>query len=114
MIPFHALAEIFPLLEGNERDEFYEDIRRNGLRQKIDVLDDQILDGRNRYNAALFAGLLERDSAPEDRPTLFRKFLTEIEGDPLAYVISQNLTRRHLNDDQRRMVAARMVNMRRG
>jgi N6-adenosine-specific RNA methylase IME4 len=114
MIEFHPLANIFPLLEGDERSEFFEDVKRNRLRQKIDILDGMILDGRNRYNAALFAGLVERDTRPEDRPSLFRKYLAEIDGDPLAYVISQNLKRRHLNESQRAMVAARLANLPQG
>lgn len=111
MIPFHEFASIVPMLEGAERDEFNEDVRRNRLRQKIDILDDQILDGRNRYVAALAAGLLEPDNAWQDRPSLFRRFLPEIDGDPLAYVISQNISRRHLNESQRAMAAARIAKM---
>jgi N6-adenosine-specific RNA methylase IME4 len=113
MIEFHPLASVFgwPMLEGDERAKFFEDIKHNGLRQKIDVLDGMILDGRNRYHAALFAGLVERDTLPEDRPTVFRKFVPDLDGDPVKYVISLNLARRHLNESQRAMAAARLANL---
>jgi N6-adenosine-specific RNA methylase IME4 len=114
MLGFHAFAEIFPLLDAAELDDLAGDIKEHGLRDKIVLLDDQILDGRNRYRAALQAGLISEDEGIEDRPTIFERFQREIEGDPLAYVISHNLKRRHLNDDQRRMVAAKLVNMGRG
>jgi hypothetical protein len=35
-------------------------------------------------------------------------------GDPLDYVISRNLQRRHLNETQRGMVAAKKANMKSG
>jgi N6-adenosine-specific RNA methylase IME4 len=114
MIPFHDFANAFPLLEGAERAEFDADIAKNGVRQKIDIWEGAILDGRNRYQAALACGLIDRDMVAEDRPTLFRAFLPGLDGDPLAYVISQNLKRRHMDESQRAMAAARIANMRQG
>lgn len=70
MIPFHPLAEVFPLLEGADFNALVEDVRHNGVRRKIDVLDGVILDGRNRYRAALAAGLIGEDCSPADRPML--------------------------------------------
>ena len=97
-VPFHPLADIFPLISGKEFDDLAEDIRIHGLREPIRLFDEQILDGRNRYLACGVAGVAAR----------FEPF----EGDdPLAYVISTNLRRRHLNESQRSMVADKLANM---
>lgn len=106
-LEFHPLANLFPLIEGGEFDELVGDIRANGLHDHIDIYQGKILDGRNRYRAAQAAGIeLERRN--------FRTFMAELYGDPLAYVISKNLKRRHLDESQRAMVAARLANMKQG
>ena len=114
MIPFHSLAELFPPMRPEEFSDLFEDVRRYGVREKIAVLDGQIIDGRNRYMAALKAEIIAADDDPSDHPGIFFRFVRDVDGDPLAFVISRNLKRRHLNDDQRRMVAAKLVNMGRG
>src|SRR6476620_1526288 len=53
---FHPLANLFPLMEGREFEELVADIKANGLHGCTVVLDDQILDGRNRYRACIAAG----------------------------------------------------------
>ena len=98
---FHALANLFPLLDGDEFDALVADIRAYGLRQKIILFDGMILDGRNRYAACLEAGI-------EPRFEVFNG------ADPLAFVVSSNLARRHLSASQRAMVAAKLANMRQG
>jgi N6-adenosine-specific RNA methylase IME4 len=113
MLAFHPYADLFPLIEGDEFAELVADIKANDLREKIVIWEDSILDGRNRYRAALAAGLIDDDDKP-DRAKYFQRFVREVDGDPLKFVISKNLKRRHLNDDQRRMVAARLANMPRG
>ena len=90
-IKFHPLADLFPLMEGEEFDALVADIKANGLQEPVVVHEDMILDGRNRFMACEAAGV---------EPT-FVPFLGE---NPLAFVISTNLRRRHLNESQRAMV----------
>ncbi len=60
-----------------------------------------ILDGRNRERAAREVGI--------------EPVYVEYKGDdPLGYVISTNVDRRHLTESQRAMGAARLANMRQG
>lgn len=103
----HPYAELFPLIEGEEFERFAADIRDNGLRDKIVLLDGRILDGRNRYRAALHHQLPGADGDA----AWFKDFHEEAEGDPLAWVLSKNLSRRHLNESQRAVVAARLANL---
>jgi N6-adenosine-specific RNA methylase IME4 len=98
-IPFHPLANIFPLLEGEEFDSLVEDIRQHGQREPIVLYHDEILDGRNRYRACMAAGRVD---------CRFDKYQGD---DPLAFVISANLKRRHLTTSQRAMVAAKIANL---
>lgn len=106
-LEFHPLANLFPLIEGAEFDELVADIRANGLHDAIDLYQGKVLDGRNRYRAAEAAGVeLEKRN--------FRHFHPEMYGDPLAYVLSKNLKRRHLDESQRAMVAAKLANLTQG
>ncbi|WP_245431322.1 MT-A70 family methyltransferase, partial [Rhodoplanes roseus] len=106
-LEFHPLADLFPLMEGGDFDELVADVAAHGLRQPIDIWQGKILDGRNRYRAALAAGI-------EIGPHNTRHFRPELYGDPLAYVISLNLPRRHMNESQRAFVAAKIATLRHG
>lgn len=98
---FHPLANLFPLIEGAEFDNLVADIKANGVREPVILHDGKILDGRNRYKAAMTAGA--------DVPT------KEYEGaDPLGFVISLNLHRRHLSEGQRGLVAAKLETLKQG
>jgi N6-adenosine-specific RNA methylase IME4 len=101
---FHPLANAFPLLEGSDFEALVADIKANGQREPITVLDGMILDGRNRYRACRAIGIKPRAV----------DFDPDVDGEPLAFVISKNVARRHLDESQRAMVAARLEGCRHG
>ena len=96
----HKLASIFPVMNEEEMVALRADMREHGYRPEcpITLYDGEILDGRNRYEAAQI-----EDVKPA--------FVTYEGDDPLGFVISLNLNRRHLNETQRAGVAAKIANM---
>lgn len=100
-VKWHPYSELFPWIEGPAFDDLKADIAANGIREPIVFFENQILDGRNRYMAARDLGI--------DYPR------TEYSGDdPLGYVVSLNLRRRHLTEAQRSMVGARLAKLPQG
>jgi len=99
MMSFHPIADIFPLLEGQAFRDLCEDIAAHGQHEPIWLLDGLILDGRNRYRACVALGI----------EPIVRTF--DAQRDPLQFVLSLNLHRRHLDESQRAMVAARVANL---
>jgi N6-adenosine-specific RNA methylase IME4 len=99
---FHEVANIFPMMSDAELQELANDIKTHGLLEPIITWQEKILDGRNRYIACNLA-----DVQPD--------FAEWKDGsDPVAFVISKNLKRRHLDESQRAMVGARLANMPQG
>jgi hypothetical protein len=92
-VKFHPLAALFPLMQGREFDELVADIKANGLLEPIWLHGGQILDGRNRWRACEAAGI-------KDPPT--RVYDGD---DPLIFVLSMNLRRRHLTEAQKAVLA---------
>jgi hypothetical protein len=97
----HEYANLFPMLPDAELQALSNDISANGLQTPITTLDGMILDGRNRHRACEIAGV---------DPT-FEEYLG---GDPLGFVVSHNLHRRHLTNGQRAMIAARLADLKHG
>jgi ParB-like chromosome segregation protein Spo0J len=95
---FHPIANVLPLIDGAEFDRLVADIAEQGLLNPITLYQGQVLDGRNRERACHAAGVEAR--------------YVEFDGkDPAAFVLSQNLARRHLGPSERAMVAARLATL---
>lgn len=91
---YHEAANIFPLMDEDELRTLAEDIGLRGQLVPIELCDGMIIDGRNRWAACEFAGI--EPITVEVNPK-----------DPVAYVLSLNLHRRHLDETQRAMVGGR-------
>jgi hypothetical protein len=89
------------MLPDAELQSLANDIRDNGLETPIVTLEGAILDGRNRHRACEIAGVSPR----------FEEYTGK---DPMQFVISHNLHRRHLTESQRGMVAAKLATMKNG
>jgi hypothetical protein len=96
-VEFHEAANIFPLDEEN-LDGLAADIKAHGQQVPIELFDGKIIDGRRRYRACEIAGV---------KP----KTISVSPSDPVAYVLSLNLHRRHLTPSQLAMVGARAREM---
>lgn len=92
-LEFHDAANLFPL-DDETLDELSEDIREHGQQVPVELCGGKIIDGRRRYMACRMADI---------EPT----FVEVSPEDPVSYVLSLNLHRRHLSTTQRAMVAAR-------
>ena len=97
----HPAAQILPEMSEADYERLKADIAKNGLREPIWLHREQILDGRHRHRACL-----ELDIQPA-----FREYAGD---DPVGFVLSLNLHRRHLNASQRGMIAAKLADMSRG
>jgi N6-adenosine-specific RNA methylase IME4/ParB-like chromosome segregation protein Spo0J len=102
-IDAHPYAKMFPRMADAAFEELKRDIQLNGLRQPIILYQGLILDGRHRYQAC---SDLDIEGAQE--------VFAGTDDEALQYVISTNLHRRHLNESQRAMVAAELVNLAHG
>ena len=88
-LPIHELATIFPSMNDEEFSALKADITQHGIHQPIAVWQGSVIDGRNRYLAALEMGI--------EPP--FRYLEDDI--DPLDFVVSANMSRRNLDKSQR-------------
>jgi hypothetical protein len=110
-LKIHPAAELFPMMSQSDVFKLTEDIRQHGLKNRLTAIgtslsDCELIDGRNRLVALDAIGEHWSDHielvAPGNVP------------DPIAYVVSLNLHRRHLTDSQRSMIAAQIANMKKG
>ncbi|HLH95049.1 MAG TPA: MT-A70 family methyltransferase [Xanthobacteraceae bacterium] len=99
----HPFADLFPMMSDAEYAAHLADIKQNGINHPIILHRGMLLDGRNRYKAAteLGIGIATQVFAGSDR-------------EALDLVASENIHRRHLNTQQRAMIAAKMAEIRLG
>jgi ParB-like chromosome segregation protein Spo0J len=96
--PLHPACAAFAPLAEADLNALAADIKANGLIEPITMLAGMILDGRCRWDACRNAGVPVR--------------IVHYDGsDPVGFVISRNLRRRHLDESQRAMVAARLATL---
>jgi ParB-like chromosome segregation protein Spo0J len=101
---WHPYAHLFPMLEEPELQELADDIAANGQHHPV-IIDDKglILDGRNRSAACALAQV-------EPATKVFKGD----DAEKLAFVLSVNLHRRHLDTAQRAMVAEKLAGLKQG
>jgi protein gp37 len=97
-LEIHPIALILPEMGHEEYQKFKEDILGNGVLEPIVLFQGKVIDGRHRYKAS-------------------RELEIDIEArvweggmDPVEYVVSRNIHRRHLTSGQRSMAAAKASN----
>jgi hypothetical protein len=90
----HPLAELVPPMTPEEWTEFKADIKAHGLHEPITLYEGKILDGKHRYRAAKELGLEVK----------IREWRAS-DGQPIDYVISENVRRRQLTTGQKAALA---------
>jgi len=101
---WHEFANVFPMLGDDDLQQLADDIERNGQRFPVIVDEDGlVLDGRNRATACRMLGI-------EPRVEVF----SGSDAEKLEYVVSLNLSRRHMDTSQRAMAANKLATLRDG
>lgn len=95
----HPAADIFPMMDEPDFQRLKEDIRQNGLQESITLWRNQLIDGRNRLRACEELGIQHDPNEIDD------------DADPIAYVLSANMHRRHLSKTQVAMVGAKVFEL---
>jgi hypothetical protein len=97
----HALSAAFPDMPSDEFEELIEDVTVRGLRHAVILYQGQVLDGWHRYRACLEA--MKRGAKVSLRIDSYSG------SDPVGFVKSHNLMRRHLTGTQRAFCLAQLA-----
>lgn len=89
MLKQHPLSAAFPSMSDEDFATLKADIAAHGQREPIIVHEGMVLDGWHRYRACADLGI---------KP---QQFTFDASADPVAFVLSNNLHRRHLTPSQR-------------
>jgi ParB-like chromosome segregation protein Spo0J len=92
----HPAADVFPMMSDDQLTKLGQDIKANGLGSPITFFDPpggerMLLDGRNRLEAMERVGIDYHEGNAE----------TVYTDDPVAFVITRNIHRRHLTKQER-------------
>lgn len=85
----HPLSAAFPAMSADDFAALVADIKANGQREPVMLHEGMVLDGWHRYSACVQLGI---------KPL---HFTFPADKDPIAFVLSHNLHRRHLTPSQR-------------
>ena len=99
----HPAAAVFPMMGSTELAALAADIKANGLRIPVQLVGNEVVDGRNRLEACKLIGITPRYAEVSPKPT-----------DIVAYVTSMNIERRHLTDQQRGAIGAELATLKVG
>lgn len=95
----HPLSAAFPSMPESDLAVLSDDIEKHGQREKGVLYEGMVLDGWHRYIACSKAGVQFKSA--------------EFDGeDPVAFVLSRNLHRRHLTASQRALAVVETTNWR--
>jgi len=133
VLKVHPAAGLFPTMSLDELKALGEDIKKNGFRAPIVLWaatsdhhgEWQLLDGRNRLDAAELAGIevvsIRTDKGGFVDVNAPHRYLygrdggrsaldgTSLTADPYEYVLSANVHRRHLTGEQKRELIAKVL-----
>ena len=102
-LELHPLCSLFPPCSEEEFEALKTSIAEHGLFDPIVLFDGKILDGANRYRAVC--------ELRESGKDIELKTIEFTGNDPVKFVTSKNLHRRHLSTSQRAMIASELENM---
>ena len=106
VLPIHPAADLLPMMSEPELLELGQDILKRCLLEGVALFDGQLLDGRNRLDAMEKANVRLVVDDQLDRNIPHRN----VRGcDPVAYVLSKNIHRRHLTNEQRLELISKLV-----
>jgi hypothetical protein len=126
LLSVHRAAADFPRLPPDELKALAEDIKKNGQRQSIAIIErarrrpdgtfhisdpplQEVLDGISRLDAMEAAGIAVTGADGQLDKQVLRTVVDTDEVDPVAYVISANIHRRHLAAEQKTNLLAKLV-----
>ena len=110
MLWIHEAANLLPLMELEAQRDLGRDVKVHGLQARAVVYvnangERSLLDGRNRLDGMEYVGLPVLKNGTLD-PDVFQEISNV---DPIAYVLSANLHRRHLSAKDKRALIGNLL-----